>query len=50
MKIDLEPDSLGTAVGSEFVEGLRDDETSSSKHGPSCMNQLKRLVSAKKTK
>ena len=46
MKIDLEPDSFGATVSAEFVEGLRDDETSSSKHSPSCMNQFKCLVSA----
>lgn len=45
MYIYLEPNSLGSAVGTELVEGLRDDETSSTKHGPSSMDQLIGLIS-----
>lgn len=43
--IYLEPNSLGAAVGSEFVECLRNDETSGAKHGPSSMDQLISLIS-----
>jgi hypothetical protein len=41
----LEPDSLRTTVGTELVECFRDDEASSPKHGPSCMNEFICLVS-----
>lgn len=36
----LEPDSFGAAVSPKFVEGLRDDASGSTKHGPPCVNQL----------
>lgn len=46
IKRNLEPDSLRAAVSTEFVEGLWDNESSSSKHGPTGVNQLVCLISA----
>jgi len=46
---NLEPNGLRTTVSSVFVKGLRNDESSSTKHCPSGMNQLKRLVSGSKS-
>jgi len=43
---NLEPNSLRSTVCSIFVEGLRNDESSSTKHCPSGVNQLKCLISA----
>lgn len=44
---DLEPDGLGTAVGTELVARLRDDGAGGTKHSPSGMDQLVGLVPAK---
>jgi hypothetical protein len=41
----LEPDSLRTTVGTILVECFGDDEASSPKHGPPCMNEFICLVS-----
>jgi hypothetical protein len=43
---NLEPDSLRAAVGTQFVEGLWDNESGRTKHSPPGVNQLKCLISA----
>lgn len=40
MDIYLEPDSFRSTVGTILVEGLRDDATSSTQHGPTGVNQF----------
>lgn len=45
----LEPNSFGATISSKFVEGLRDDKTSGTKHGPSSVNELICLISISRT-
>lgn len=45
----LEPHSLRTAVGAEAVQQLREDEAQGPEHGPTGVDELVRLVPARRT-